>query len=196
MEGTVKIYTKKGDGGMTGLATGERVPKHDLRVEMYGTADELNAVLGLVCAHLAGDDSGENHRQLLRELQEQQCLLFELGAELAGYYRNAGESVMEESDVRALEEAIDRMSERLEPMRAFILPGGTTTASFLHLARTVCRRLERQMTAAREERPDLVLTGALKYINRLSDYLFVAARYANHLAGTTDIPWKSRKKGG
>lgn len=190
----MKIYTKKGDGGMTGLATGERVPKHDLRVEMYGTADELNAVLGLVSTRIVGDEPGEERRQLLREIQEQQCLLFELGAELAGYYRDAGVSVIEEADVHALELAIDRMNDHLEPMKAFILPGGTTAASFLHLARTVCRRLERQMTSVHEERPELVLPGALKYINRLSDYLFVAARFANHLAGTTDIPWKSRKK--
>ncbi len=191
----MKIYTKKGDGGMTGLATGERVPKHDLRVEMYGTADELNAVLGLAASRIVGDEAAEERRKLLKELQEQQCLLFELGAELAGYYREAGQSVITEADVQSLEQAMDRMNEHLEPMKSFILPGGTTAASFLHLARTVCRRLERQMTSVREERPELVLPGAIKYVNRLSDYLFVAARFANHLAGTTDIPWKSRAKG-
>lgn len=191
----MKIYTKKGDGGMTGLATGERVPKHDLRVEMYGTADELNAVLGLAASRIVGDEAAEERRKLLKELQEQQCLLFELGAELAGYYREAGQSVITEADVQSLEQAMDRMNEHLKPMKSFILPGGTTAASFLHLARTVCRRLERQMTSVREERPELVLPGAIKYVNRLSDYLFVAARFANHLAGTTDIPWKSRAKG-
>jgi len=186
----VKIYTKKGDAGTTSLANGERVQKHDHRVEMYGTTDELNSVLGLVASAM----TTEPHLQMLSDIQDQQSLMLELGAELAGFYRNAAQSVIEEADIEHLEVAIDEMTAVLPPLTAFILPGGNVVSAHLQFARTVCRRLERHMTAVSEEVPGSVLPIALKYVNRLSDYLFTAARYANHLSGIGDIEWISRQK--
>ncbi|MBW7858996.1 MAG: ATP:cob(I)alamin adenosyltransferase, partial [Leptonema sp. (in: Bacteria)] len=106
----MKIYTKKGDTGLTGLATGERVSKHDKRVDLYGTADELNSVIGLSASLLELEKNSSQHQQLLHELQDQQCLLFELGAELAGFFRNPDSSIIEEADISLLEESMDQMT--------------------------------------------------------------------------------------
>jgi cob(I)alamin adenosyltransferase len=194
----MKIYTRKGDDGRTHLASGERVLKSSRRVELYGAVDELNSVIGAALAWLKDGDIAELHAELTRE----QNLLFELGSELAGFGVKDGESVIFPADTEALERGMDRMSESLEPMRAFILPGGSPASAFLHIARTVCRRLERMLVAVREgdaQNQDeagktIVLPEALRYINRLSDYLFVAARYANFAAGQEDVKWSSRAK--
>lgn len=190
----MSIYTRKGDEGQTHLASGERVWKHNRRVALYGEADELNSAIGVAIAALPAESSN-----LAAELQSQQHLLFELGSELAGF-RGAESSTILADDVVQLEQWIDAMSGQMSPMRAFILPGGHAAAAALHVARTVCRRLERNMVetlsaAARdEEGREIVSAMALRYINRLSDYLFIAARFANHSAGVEDIAWSSRAR--
>ncbi len=188
----MRIYTKQGDTGLTRLADGERIPKHDHRVELYGTADECNSSIGQALAFM----DGAPYADLCASLQTQQNLLFELGSELAGFETGAGPSVIHEDDIAALERAMDAYMEILPPMRAFILPGGTPASAGLHVARTVCRRLERMCTADLAANPETctVRPLALKYINRLSDYLFLGARLANHLAKVADIEWASRAK--
>ncbi len=190
----MKIYTRKGDEGMTGLVTGERVLKHDIRVEMYGASDELNSFIGYA---ISAQNTAE-FAELNEHLRLQQNLLFELGSELAGFTIEPGRSVIFEEDVEDLERLIDLYSEQLEPMKSFILPGGLPGAGMLHVCRTVCRRMERLMTASMdgkdEDEEAVVQPMALKYVNRLSDYLFAAARYANHLGGVSDIKWTSRGK--
>jgi len=182
----VKIYTRTGDAGQTSLFGGRRVGKDDPRVEAYGAVDELNAVLGLAVAQLGGEEPTE----LLLRLQED---LFRLGADLAtpGDAGRAGESRVRVSDdlVEALERAIDRYDAELPPLRQFILPGGTVAGATLHVARTVARRAERCTVAlaAREQ----VNPAALRYLNRLSDLLFVLARWVNHRAGVAEVPWGS-----
>lgn len=197
----MKIYTRKGDGGLTALATGEQVPKHDDRVDLYGTVDELNSVMGMAVAFLRESQQREgnqtaasDHIWLIEDLRAHQSILMELGAELAGSLRRSGMPAGTEDDVLRMEQSIDRMSESLKPLKNFILPGGTPAASGLHVARTVCRRLERGMSRMHLTQPGMVQAGALKYINRLSDYLFTAARYANVLGETDDIVWQDRQK--
>lgn len=189
----MRIYTRQGDTGLTRLADGERIPKHDHRVELYGTSDELNSIIGQALALLEVKPETERLRE---GLSAQQNLMFELGSELAGFETGAGPSVIHEEDVNELESRMDAHMEVLEPMRAFILPGGTPAAAVLHVARTVCRRLERRMTAdlAADEASSTVRPLALKYVNRLSDYLFLAARMANHAANFKDVEWHSRAK--
>jgi cob(I)alamin adenosyltransferase len=180
----VKIYTKTGDEGMTGLLGSRRVPKDDVRIEAYGTVDELNAVLGL--ARAQGLDSGADG--LTAQLQSE---LFVVGSALAdpsptGPFHNA----VAGEHIARLEAAIDALEAELEPLTQFILPGGTVPAAHLHLARTVCRRAER-LTVRLSRQPDENVPGALiVYLNRLSDLLFVMARAVNHRAGVADIPWK------
>ncbi|GAB6877677.1 cob(I)yrinic acid a,c-diamide adenosyltransferase [Thermaerobacter litoralis] len=182
----MKIYTRTGDGGETGLLGGGRVPKAHPRVEAYGAVDELNAVLGWAVALLDGAEPAS----VLRQLQ-QECFL--LGADLAappGPAREAGAGLprMAAERVQALEALIDRYDGELPPLRQFILPGGTPAAAALHLARTVARRAERRVAAlaAQEE----INPVALQYLNRLSDLLFVLARWVNHQAGVPDVPWQ------
>lgn len=182
----MKIYTRTGDTGETGLLGGGRVPKAHPRVEAYGAVDELNAVLGWSVALLNGADPAP----VLHRLQ-QECFL--LGADLAappGPAREAGGGLprVTAQHVEALEALIDRYDGQLPPLRQFILPGGTAAAAVLHVARTVARRAERRVAAlaAREE----VNPEALKYLNRLSDLLFVLARWVNHQAGVPDVPWE------
>jgi cob(I)alamin adenosyltransferase len=182
-----RIYTKTGDKGTTALGDGRRVPKDAPRVEAYGTVDELNAILGLVL--LAGvDDEGTS---LLRKIQND---LFDLGADLCvperpkrGRAARARDPLrITEAHVRPLEQAIDRFNAALDPLRSFILPGGSAASSWLHLARTVCRRAERRaVTLARKEKTN---PQAIVYLNRLSDLLFVMARRAND-GGRADILW-------
>jgi cob(I)alamin adenosyltransferase len=167
----MKIYTKTGDKGQTSLYRGGRVPKNAPRLEAYGTLDELNSFIGLALAHLpeAGFEA------VVAELRKVQKDLFNLGAQLAtlGEEKPAWHAV--EEDVVALEHAIDRMEEDLEPLKTFILPGGHAAGATLHVARTVARRAERAVVTIDEALDPLIV----RYINRLSDYLFVLARYVN-----------------
>lgn len=180
-----KIYTKTGDKGETSLASGKRVSKADPQVELYGTVDELNSSIGIGISFLNNEIQKEKLYQI-------QSLLFELGSELAGFRVN-NESVIYESDIEFLEKEIDTMQEEIPPMKSFILPGGNQAASFFHLSRTICRRLERLMVKQREENKE-IFEVSIKFINRLSDYLFVLSRFINFKSYTQDIPWKSRSK--
>ena len=183
-----KIYTRTGDGGDTGLATGERVPKYDLRVEAYGEVDEANACLGLVRLHTAGDSVLD---PLLARIQNE---LFDLGADLATPDRPGKALGWEalrivEPQVARLEQDIDRLNAELSPLNSFILPAGSPAATALHLARTVCRRAERVATRLARQEGETVSPAALKYLNRLSDLLFVMARYANG-KGADEVLWR------
>ncbi|MDO8288158.1 MAG: cob(I)yrinic acid a,c-diamide adenosyltransferase [Parvibaculum sp.] len=186
-----KIYTRTGDKGTTALATGERVPKHVLRIESYGTVDETNATVGLVRLHTKDDPVLD---AMLARIQND---LFDLGADLATPGKTAAELGYEplrivEAQATRLETEIDMLNANLAPLRSFVLPGGTAAAASLHLARTVSRRAERLMTALNEADEAGVSEAALKYINRLSDFFFVAARYANWAPdgkGQGDVLW-------
>ncbi len=184
----MKIYTKGGDHGQTGLFGGQRVPKDHLRLHTYGTFDELNATIGLVLAEpLLAEDS--RVRPVLARTQNE---LFQLGAELATPPgKQVTTRLIEAADIDALESAIDAMETKLEPLKSFILPGGMKAAALMHLARTVCRRAERELVVLHRSEP--VRAEVLGYVNRLSDYLFVAARYVNHEMGVSDIPWNPPK---
>lgn len=178
-----RIYTKAGDAGETGLGDGTRVPKDHPRVEAYGQVDELNAVLGLLLAYCPGGPEAA----LLRTVQND---LFDLGGDLC-FPLTEGEQPGKNLRVTAaqaerLERAIDRLNEGLEPLRSFVLPGGTPAAAWLHLARTVCRRAERALVTLMKSEP--VNPQVLVYLNRLSDFLFVLARVAN-AGGTADLLW-------
>lgn len=180
----MKIYTKTGDQGETSLFAGGRVSKNHPRVAAYGDVDELNAALGVARA----ETGGVGIDALLGEIQHD---LFSLGAELATPDpAKRGGSGIRESRVDALERAIDEFESRLTPLREFILPAGCRLAAMLHLARTICRRAERSLvTLARSEGESLDLR-TLRYLNRLSDLLFVLARIANRDAGVDDAPWR------
>lgn len=176
-----KIYTRGGDKGQTSLGDGSRRAKHDLRVEAYGTVDEANATLGLARLHTEGDLDA-----LLSRVQND---LFDLGADLCtpeDTARRSGSLRIDASQVTALEAEIDRYNEKLATLKSFILPGGTPAAAFLHLARTVTRRAERLTVALAEAEP--VNPEAVKYLNRLSDLLFVLGRHANG-DGAGDVLW-------
>lgn len=181
-----KIYTKTGDGGTTGLATGPRRSKSDLRIESFGAVDEANAALGLAMLH-TGDQPGL--AEMLTRIQND---LFDLGADLAT--PDTGEKPeweplrIVDAQVERLEKEIDLLNAELSPLNSFILPGGAALSAYLHLARTVSRRAERLMVALREKDGEVVSAAALKYVNRLSDFLFVAARYAND-RGKADVLW-------
>lgn len=165
----MKIYTKKGDQGKTSLIGGTRVPKYNLRIDSYGTVDELNAYIGLI----RDQAIGEAYKLVLKGIQED---LFVIGSNLAADPERSKMQLpgVEEESVHRLEEAIDRMQEALPELRHFILPGGHTTVSFCQIARCVCRRAERQIVQLAEE--DFVNELIIKYLNRLSDYLFVLGR--------------------
>ncbi len=180
----MKIYTKSGDQGSTSLFGGRRVSKSHLRLDAYGAVDEVNALLGVV-------DAAITHEELRSWIREIQRDLFVLGADLATPHDATKVRIdrMEESSTLRLEALIDRLDAELPQIRFFILPGGHAAAAHLHVARTVCRRAERCMVALAEQ--ESVTPHALVYINRLSDALFVLARFANHLHGISDIPWKS-----
>ncbi len=182
-----RIYTRTGDTGTTGLTTGPRRPKHDLRVAAYGTVDETNACIGLARLHAAAEDA-EIEAMLGRISND----LFDLGADLSTPETDkplAFEPLrIVQAQVDRLEAEIDRMNENLAPLRSFVLPGGTPAATHLHLARTVSRRTERQMTELAATEGEAVSGPALKYINRLSDLLFVASRFLNAKAGG-DVLW-------
>ncbi|OCC00765.1 ATP:cob(I)alamin adenosyltransferase [Labrys sp. WJW] len=183
-----KIYTRTGDDGSTGLGTGERRSKADLRVEAYGTVDEANAVIGLARQYSAREDADID--AMLARIQND---LFDLGADLCT--PEGGEKEITwtplrivQAQVDRLEQEIDAMNADLAPLKSFVLPGGTPCASQLHLARTVSRRAERVMVALSQSVGELVSAEALAYVNRLSDHLFVASRYLNHKA-SGDVLW-------
>lgn len=182
-----KIYTKTGDGGQTGLGTGARVAKHDARISAYGTVDEANAAVGLARMELTDDQA-----DLDRQLANIQHDLFDLGADLC--VPDTGEPLsfeplrITDDQVARLERELDQMNANLAPLKSFILPAGERAAAALHMARTVSRRAEREMTLLAAIDGEHVSTAALKYINRLSDYLFVAARVANDY-GNADVLW-------
>jgi cob(I)alamin adenosyltransferase len=176
-----KIYTRGGDSGQTSLGDGSRRDKHDLRVEAYGTVDEANATIGLVRQHTTGPVDA-----LLSRVQND---LFDLGADLCtpeGEERRQGALRIQASQVKALEDAIDAYNEPLETLKSFILPGGTPAAAYCHLARTVTRRAERLVVALAGV--EAVNAEAVKYLNRLSDLLFVLGRHEND-GGKADILW-------
>jgi cob(I)alamin adenosyltransferase len=179
----MKIYTKTGDAGTTGLFGGPRVAKDDPRIAAYGSIDELNAVLGVArAAELKPEQD-----QLLKDVQ---ACLFSIGAELATPDpEKHGLKWEGTSEVDKLEAWIDRVDPTLEPLRNFVLPGGSSAASHLHLARTVCRRAEREVVTLRHDRNVSDVAHIIIYLNRLSDLLFVMARQANSLAGVGDVPW-------
>jgi cob(I)alamin adenosyltransferase len=180
-----KIYTRTGDDGTTALGSGRRVAKFDLRVECYGTLDESNAAMGLARLHTRSDQALD---AMLARIQND---LFDLGAELCypDESKDArGRLSVSDAQVERLESEIDALNRELQPLRSFVLPGGTQAASFLHLARTVSRRAERLMVALAARPNEPVGGSALRYINRLSDFLFVAARYAND-KGQSDVLW-------
>ncbi|HBQ15700.1 MAG TPA: cob(I)yrinic acid a,c-diamide adenosyltransferase [Myxococcales bacterium] len=182
----MKIYTKTGDSGETGLFGGTRISKASDRVESYGEVDELNSVIGLARMNPIDDERDA----LLRTIQSE---LFNVGAELAARPgKDVGIPKVDEPQVRTLERAIDTAEEELEPLAFFILPGGSPAASHLHHARTVCRRAERRVVSLAQQ--DEVRPALIRYLNRLSDLLFVLARLANHRAGVADVPWKGRDK--
>ncbi|MHA1518133.1 MAG: cob(I)yrinic acid a,c-diamide adenosyltransferase [Alphaproteobacteria bacterium] len=181
-----KIYTRTGDDGTTALGTGERVAKYDLRVEAYGTIDETNALIGLARLHTRETDS-----ELDAMLELIQNDLFDLGADLCfpEEMKNGKPSLrVSDAQVARLEAEIDQMNVSLEPLRSFVLPGGWAAASFLHLARTVSRRAERLIVALAMRPDEPVSEVAVRYVNRLSDFLFVAARYTND-KGACDVTW-------
>ena len=181
-----KIYTKTGDDGTTGLYGGARVPKYDLRIEAYGTVDELNSYIGLIRDQALKQETVS----VLLEVQDR---LFTIGAILATQpgKKNLSVPALFPEDIDLLEKEIDRMDTLLPPMKHFILPGGHTTVSFIHIARCVCRRAERLTVhlAAQKEVDELII----KYLNRLSDYLFTLARMIAQEVGANEQPWIPRK---
>jgi cob(I)alamin adenosyltransferase len=183
----MKIYTKTGDDGSTGLFGGARVDKDDARVEAYGSVDETNALIGM--ARAASPPARVD--AVLARAQED---LFSLGAELAcvpGSEGRLGIRLLDAADSERLEREIDAAEAELEPLKSFVLPGGTAAAAALHAARTVCRRAERRVISLR--RTSAVRSELIVYLNRLNDLLFVLARAANHAAGVADVPWNARR---
>lgn len=182
----MKIYTKTGDAGQTGLFGGARVSKASERVCAYGEIDELNSVIGLARAH--GLESRKSN--WLARIQSE---LFDLGAELSTVQAkqdSVAQFLLGDEDIEKLEQHIDELDTELDALKSFVLPGGSTTASALHLARTVCRRAERSLVAFAGHEP--VRAEVLRYVNRLSDLLFVMARSANRDEGLPDVPWLGR----
>jgi cob(I)alamin adenosyltransferase len=179
-----RIYTRTGDDGSTALGTGERRPKYDLRIAAYGTVDETNAALGVARLHLA--DCPEVDAMLGRIQND----LFDLGADLAVPERegNAERLRVLSTQVERLEREIDQLNDRLAPLTSFVLPGGKPAAAYLHLARTICRRAERVMVELAARPGEKITAAAVQYVNRLSDFLFVASRAVND-DGAGDVLW-------
>jgi cob(I)alamin adenosyltransferase len=189
-----KIYTRTGDDGTTALGTGERRKKYDLRIAAYGTIDETNAAIGIARLHT------RDAAALDAALSRIQNDLFDVGADLCTPEKEGGKGdggkgpggarlTVTDNQVTWLEAEIDRLNEDLSPLRSFVLPGGSAAAAYLHLARTICRRAERLIAELAEAPGETVTAAVLKYVNRLSDFLFVASRYANG-QGAGDVLWK------
>jgi cob(I)alamin adenosyltransferase len=181
----MKIYTKTGDKGETSLIGGTRVPKHHIRIESYGTVDELNSWIGLI----NDQDIAQESKTILSEIQDR---LFTIGSSLASDPEKSKMKIpdLHASDIELLENQIDKMNEMLPEMRHFILPGGHTSVSYCHLARCVCRRAERNVIHLHET--EYVNEMVIVYLNRLSDYLFVLARFIGHQLNVNEIAWKAR----
>ncbi|UOG73891.1 cob(I)yrinic acid a,c-diamide adenosyltransferase [Hymenobacter tibetensis] len=181
----MKIYTKTGDKGLTSLIGGTRVPKSSLRIDCYGTVDELNSYIGL----LRDQDVNASHRGLLKEIQDR---LFTIGASLASDPEKSKMKIpdLHDTDVTLLEEEMDRMNAQLPELRVFVLPGGHQSVSFAHVARCVCRRAERLVIHLRED--SFVADLVVMYLNRLSDYLFVLSRQMAHDLGAEEVTWLPR----
>jgi cob(I)alamin adenosyltransferase len=197
-----KIYTKVGDKGQTQLVGGQKVSKDDLKIEAYGTIDELNSVLGTVrvglgeaaCMAAGGQNpkAADGLMLMSADLETLQHWLFDLGSLLAALPADRQKFKLPEvgtDQIKWLEEKIDGATAVIAPLRNFILPGGSKPAAFLHVARTVARRAERCMIRVGDELPE----NAIPFINRVSDYLFTMARYSNHLLGIKDTPWTQRR---
>ncbi|MCS6990773.1 MAG: cob(I)yrinic acid a,c-diamide adenosyltransferase [Chitinophagales bacterium] len=182
----MKIYTRKGDGGTTQLFGGPRVPKHSLRIECYGTVDELNSWIGFVGDVLPQDQD----KRILRRIQQQLFVIGSLLATAPGK-EMSGMPQLAETDVEALENQIDQWSASLPPLQLFVLPGGHLSNSAAHVARCVCRRAERLVVALHEQEPLPPLI--IKYLNRLSDLLFILARKCSHDSGSAELFWQGRK---
>jgi cob(I)alamin adenosyltransferase len=184
---TLKIYTKTGDSGNTGLIGGSRVSKSNIRINAYGTVDELNAFTGLL-----GDQLSDEHsREILAEIQDR---LFTIGSSLAcDPQKETAMKIpdLKETDILLLENEIDGMNKKLPEMKSFILPGGNMAVSTAHICRTVCRRAERIIVEL-DLQEKLTQPLIIKYMNRLSDYFFVLARYIGMLTGTEEVKWKAR----
>ncbi len=183
----IKIYTKTGDLGKTSLIGGTKVPKSNLRIESYGTVDELNSYIGLVNDYLTDPHSNA----MLKEIQDR---LFTIGSALAcdpDKETRMKIPDLKETDIDLLENEIDKMNAELPEMKNFILPGGHVAVSTAHIARCVCRRAERICVHLQEEK-QFIDPLVIKYLNRLSDYLFVLARFTGHKLGIAEIPWKAR----
>lgn len=181
-----RIYTRRGDDGTTALGSGERRPKYDLRVSAYGTTDELNAVLGLARLHTAAEPLVD---AMLARVQND---LFDLGADLCVPLAQTDARSrlrLAPTQVERLEQEIDQLNAELQPLRSFVLPGGTPAAAHLHLARTVCRRAERLIVELAADDREVVTPTVIQYVNRLSDFLFVAARFVNS-RGAADVLWE------
>ena len=183
----LKIYTKTGDNGSTSLLGGTRLPKDHIKIEAFGSVDELNAWIGILT-----DVSGnESRKSFLKEIQDR---LFTIGSTLASEeeYNKSKLPELYESDIEVLEKAIDAYNEEIPPLRSFVLPGGHLLVSQTHVARTVCRRAERQVIRlSHEEDIEPII---IKYLNRLSDYLFVLSRKITHEQKTEEVAWRPRKK--
>ena len=179
-----RIYTRTGDDGTTALGSGARRKKYDLRVSAYGTLDEVNAVIGMVRLHTADDAA------LDASLSRIQNDLFDVEADLCLSEKGPGGARLTVTDAQVdwIEGEIDRLNAELAPLRSFVLPGGSPAAAYLHLARTICRRAERIMVELKDKPGETVTAASLKYVNRLSDYLFVASRHAND-KGKRDVLW-------
>ncbi|MCK5041595.1 MAG: cob(I)yrinic acid a,c-diamide adenosyltransferase [Sphingomonadales bacterium] len=179
-----KIYTRGGDKGETSLSNGERVAKDDIRVEAYGAVDETNAAIGIACLYVSSDT-----KKMLQAIQND---LFDLGADLSTPIEDgeedgeSGKLRITDAQVTRLEQEIDQMNANLEDLTSFILPGGSEAASYLHLARTICRRAER--CAITQQQQHKINPSAIKYLNRLSDLLFVLGRFVNDM-GKNDVLW-------
>ena len=188
-----KVYTRSGDKGDTGLVGGKRIPKDHPRIGSYGTVDELNSIVGLCRSFLAQKESSVRRDKLDLVLEAIQQKLFDMGSELATLPGDEyeGQITLQPEDAEWLEEIIDAMNEDLEPLRSFILPGGTPLNAFLHQARTVCRRAERDVI--RLSREEEVNPEVIKYLNRLSDFLFVAGRWVTATLGEQETLWQPGK---
>ena len=182
-----KIYTKTGDDGTTALGNGERIAKSSKRVSAYGSVDELNSFIGLARSFIESDKLKELDK-ILATIQND---LFDLGADLCipDKDKNADSLKIVKSYVKNLEKEIDKLNSQLEPLRSFILPGGTKVSAYVHIARTIARRCEREMIELRQIEEAEISKEAVQYINRLSDFLFVAARYVNLKSDFDDILW-------
>ena len=192
----MKVYTRGGDGGLTTLLGGRRVGKQDARVEAYGTVDELSAAVGLAAIAFEAEAPRGKGPAAAKELRLIQADLFVIGARLAAAnpqraLRTGAAPALDAGRIAMMEGWIDQMEAGLQPLKAFILPGGTRAASQLHFARVVCRRAERRVAALLPDQPDLA-SEVIPYLNRLSDLLFTLARGANMLAGVAETEWRPR----